>query len=242
MRPFTNFCRKLPEQAPHPEYDRRLDPLYNVESVDVRCNRGGSTAGQGVETAIVLAGDEVGFGIANDSSFMSLGRGGRIFHAGPGQAYLSKALADLETYEGDGDWFKIGQYGPKDAKDWVLNGTQYWMNFTIPKTTPPGKYLMRVEHMFPYAPAMLQFYISCAHVQIVGPGGGEMPVVCRCVADLTRTCVEMPSPLVKFPGAYKMNDSNIAILPEHAQFPGEGHERNLFSPKWVNPGPAVWTG
>jgi len=48
------------------------------------------------------------------------------------------------------------------------------MNFTIPKTTPPGKYLMRVEELY-YQEAWFNFtqiYISCTHVEIKGPGGG----------------------------------------------------------------------
>jgi hypothetical protein len=37
-----------------------------------------------------------------------------IYHEGPSQAYLSKAPADLESYTGDGDWFKIGMLVTND--------------------------------------------------------------------------------------------------------------------------------
>lgn len=49
------------------------------------------------------------------------------------------------------------------------------MNFTIPKTTPPGKYLMRVEHMYPQGWRFngSQFYINCAQIEIKGAGGGK---------------------------------------------------------------------
>jgi len=50
------------------------------------------------------------------------------------------------------------------------------MNFTIPKTTPPGKYLLRMEQLMPMSTGYnAQFYVSCAHINIVGHGGGEFP-------------------------------------------------------------------
>ena len=48
------------------------------------------------------------------------------------------------------------------------------MNFTIPETTPPGYYLIRAEHNnLSQDGEGTQFFIGCAHVQIIGPGGGE---------------------------------------------------------------------
>lgn len=48
------------------------------------------------------------------------------------------------------------------------------MNYTIPLTTPPGKYLLRAEHLFNDYSGVnnTQFYHSCAHIDVVGPGGG----------------------------------------------------------------------
>lgn len=63
------------------------------------------------------------------------------------------------------------------------------MNFTIPATTPPGKYLARVEHFFIQSIYnTTQQYINCAHMEIIGPGGGT------------------PGPTVKFPGAYSLDE------------------------------------
>lgn len=63
------------------------------------------------------------------------------------------------------------------------------LNFTIPKTTPPGKYLARVEHFFIQSIYnTTQQYINCAHIEVVGPGGGK------------------PGPMVKFPGAYSLEE------------------------------------
>ena len=71
-----------------------------------------------------------------------------------------------------GKTFFLAYYSPNLFDRW----TDYiWkMNFTIPKTTPPGKYLMRVEELY-YQEAWFNFtqiYISCTHVEIKGPGGG----------------------------------------------------------------------
>ena len=58
-------------------------------------------------------------------------------------------------------------------------------NFTIPATTPPGKYLVRFEHIFPNV-VDAQFYLACAHIEIKNSGQ-----------------VGTPGPLVKIPGVYQ---------------------------------------
>jgi len=63
------------------------------------------------------------------------------------------------------------------------------MNFTIPKTTPPGKYLVRAEHFqMTYNYNSTKQYIGCAQVEVMGPGGGT------------------PGPFTRFPGAYALTD------------------------------------
>jgi hypothetical protein len=117
-----------------------------------------------------------------------------IYHNGPGQAYLSKSSTpDLSSYEGDGNWYKIASIGAKNDTWWLTRG-QVGMNFTIPLTTPPGKYLLRAEHLY-VRPVFgtTQFYIACAQIEVVG----RAEVV--------------PKPpteeyLVKFPGAYNLSD------------------------------------
>ena len=116
-----------------------------------------------------------------------------IGHDGPGQVYMSLAPGALEDYKGDGDWFKIATVGASDGQHWDTSGNPWkpsvsasgsskhrviadrWskMNVTIPKTTPPGKYLVRVEHfnISPYYNGTQQF-INCAHVEVTGSGGG----------------------------------------------------------------------
>jgi hypothetical protein len=57
-------------------------------------------------------------------------------------------------------------------------------NFTIPVTTPPGKYLLRFEHVFPNEDNA-QFFLNCAQIEVVNDGE-----------------VGTPGPLAKLPGAY----------------------------------------
>ena len=70
-------------------------------------------------------------------------------------------------------------------------------NFTIPKTTPPGKYLMRIEQFMPTDFVdYTQWYINCAHVNIIGPGGGT------------------PEGFAKFPGTYQTDDPGKLTPPD----------------------------
>ena len=49
------------------------------------------------------------------------------------------------------------------------------MNFTIPEATPPGKYLLRAEHLNIENGAtymVTEMYQSCAHVEVTGEGNG----------------------------------------------------------------------
>jgi hypothetical protein len=47
-------------------------------------------------------------------------------------------------------------------------------NFTIPATTPAGRYLVRWEHIFPNQQDA-QFYVNCAHVEILNKETGVQP-------------------------------------------------------------------
>jgi hypothetical protein len=70
------------------------------------------------------------------------------------------------------------------------------LNFTIPKATPSGDYLARIEHIGLHAASQkngAQFYLSCAQITVTGGGSGT------------------PSPLVSFPGAYSATDPGILI-------------------------------
>ncbi|KAF2682062.1 lytic polysaccharide monooxygenase [Lentithecium fluviatile CBS 122367] len=191
-------------------------PYYDLTSSNLRCGRGATIPHPGIKTARILAGATVGFlvGRSADEPLPPL-----IYHNGPGQAYLSLSpSANLSAYSGDGPWFKIVSLGAKNDTYWMTRD-QPGMNFTIPERTPPGKYLLRVEHLY-VRPVWntTQFYIACAQVEVVGPGGGN------------------PGPLVEFPGAYTLEDPGIWVDESMYEYPLTG----LLD--YVAPGPSVWNG
>jgi len=108
-----------------------IAPIYNSDSHDTVCGRNATGTGYLPKTATVHAGDTVGFGVGkqqipvsnktsryviytgtfNDHSLIQM-QGSRVgplmFHYGPFSAWLSKPTnGNLETYKGDGQWFKI---------------------------------------------------------------------------------------------------------------------------------------
>jgi hypothetical protein len=137
-----------------------------VTSTNLTCGRLASKSAKKTQTATVNAGEPIAFGVGETYGY--------IFHQGPAMAYLSKAPNDdLENYHGDGDWFKIAYWGPESDTVWS-SYNEDTLNFTIPKTTPPGKYLLRMEQFWPLKPESgIQWYVNCAQIDVVGPGGGK---------------------------------------------------------------------
>ncbi|KAF1841455.1 lytic polysaccharide monooxygenase [Cucurbitaria berberidis CBS 394.84] len=180
--------------------------LSDVTSDQIRCYTAGGTKAPSIKS--VAAGSSVGFTASPN-----------IFHPGPLQFYLAKVPEGqtAATWDGTGNvWFKI--YAEKAT---VSGGQLSWaslnkgtVSVTIPKNTPSGDYLLRVEHIALHQASNTngaQFYISCAQVKITGGGSGT------------------PGPLVSFPGAYKNTDPGIKV--------------NIYSVRFYTPpGPAVWSG
>lgn len=197
-------------------------PLWGPEDPQIICNRKAfPIINKDIQTATYIAGDDGAFYISTKHD-VSDAEDPFVFHEGPGQVFLSKlpdGMTSLNEYDGSGDFFKIAYHGPTGPKvtDWSTYG-QRTINFTIPRTTPPGLYLMRVEQF--YASSSFdesQFYVSCAHVNIVGPGGGS------------------PTDFVRFP-AYKAEDPNV-------WFHEEGTSRYPKDIRvYVEPKPKVWSG
>ncbi|KAH7117702.1 fungal cellulose binding domain-containing protein [Dendryphion nanum] len=201
-----------------PNYDWFTEPQV--------CGVNGTKTGHRTKTAVVEAGSRVDF-LAFAATYVEgyiepreFNRGDGVGHPGPGQFYLSKAPGAIEDYEGDGEWFKIGLSGASDGQHWDSDG-QASLNVTIPKTTPPGKYLLRVEHfnIQPYY-NQTQMYVNCAQIEITGPGGGT------------------PGPTIKFPGGYDPKDPGIWI-PRSMYQPYKPSE---LLKNYKGPGPAVWKG
>ncbi|KAK4177322.1 family 61 putative glycoside hydrolase [Triangularia setosa] len=184
-------------------------PIMDIHHPDITCGRKAFAAAANTSTADVLAGSEVG---------------GVFYHRGPAQIYLSRAPnGDAEHYSGDGDWFKIAVAGPENNNKWSLSDEGDF-NFSIPLTTPPGRYLMRIEQFWPTSSYNYsQWFINCAHVNIIGPGGG------------------IPTGFAKFPGTYDIDDSGIR-LPENQMVLGVVKAEDMRLLEYKPPGPAVWVG
>lgn len=181
--------------------------VTDVTSDLIRCYTTPGTKAPSIKS--VAAGSSVGFSAAPN-----------IFHQGPLQFYLAKVPSGqtAATWEGTGNvWFKIY------AEQAIISGGQAsWaslnkgtVSVTIPKNTPSGDYLLRVEHIALHSASTTngaQFYISCAQITVTGGGNGT------------------PGPLVSFPGAYTNTDPGIKI--------------NIYSgvTSYTPPGPAVWSG
>ncbi|KAF2469953.1 uncharacterized protein BDR25DRAFT_369847, partial [Lindgomyces ingoldianus] len=149
-----------------------INPIYELYDDNIRCGRGAAMTGHGVETLAVSAGNKIGF--VPTQTVDGKDRDVPFYHPGFAQAYLSRAPADLESYTGDGDWFKVAYMGAKNDTEWAILG-HTMANFTLPKTTPPGKYLLRLEVIFGITHEfnVTQFYVNCAHIEVNGPGGGK---------------------------------------------------------------------
>ncbi|KAK4107349.1 lytic polysaccharide monooxygenase [Canariomyces notabilis] len=209
----------------------KLDPIIGADNPNITCGRSAFDSAPHTETIDILAGSEVGFRVSADGNGnrhepYRASRGPNFWHAGPGIIYLSRAPnGDLLNYKGDGDWFKIAYAGPLDDTHWSLWPGVGDFNFTIPKTTPPGKYLMRIENFMPTASTgYLQFYVNCAFVDIIGSGGGT------------------PTEFVRFPGTYQNDDPGFLVPDDQEYLGGRVPTDELKLMNYKPPGPAVWTG
>ncbi|KAF9885303.1 hypothetical protein FE257_013020 [Aspergillus nanangensis] len=168
------------------ENTNNINPLLDLNSIDMRCNEGGIASGPQTETAEVQAGAEVGFTLSNS-----------IGHIGPMLVYMAKTPGDPSGFDGSGEvWFKIHELGADFSSgsiEWPeLGMTSY--SFKLPPSLPDGNYLLRIEHIGVHNAANengAQFFLNCAQVKVTGGGSGT------------------PGPLVSIPGLYGAEDPGI---------------------------------
>ncbi|KAF2655703.1 lytic polysaccharide monooxygenase [Lophiostoma macrostomum CBS 122681] len=229
-----------PASNPPLDYDYII-PVVDPSLLDLRCGRNASKAWSTPKTATIWAGDTVGFAVNTTVGSPVIGapvnpwdRYPNLYHPGPATAWLSKAPGDLDTYEGDGDWFKILSVVNRTAQSVPPNDEYYWKHqwgtyqatnwtFEIPTATPPGDYLLRFEHIYPLPVDSLQgsqFYVNCAHVRILNPSISN---------------AESPGPTTKIPGVYTFGQKEIYF---YADVGTETYNISDF----VEPAPRVWTG
>ena len=113
---------------------------------------------------------------------------------------MAKAPAgvDIANWDGAGQvWFKTYSEKPPSSR---LGETQAWASgnkqdftFTVPKSTPNGDYLVRIEHIALHNTGKPQIYVACGQVRVTNGGNGT------------------PGPLVAFPGVYAANDPGVVF-------------------------------
>ncbi|KAF9475703.1 endoglucanase II [Pholiota conissans] len=183
-------------------------PVTDVTSADFRCyNSAFPNLHPG--TATVSAGSTIGFQASQ-----------AVYHPGVVNVYMAKAPSNVTNWDGSGAvWFKVYQIsavtnGGSTITFPAQNALSY--SFPIPKATPSGQYLVRIEQIALHAASTFQgaqFYISCGQINVTGGGSGT------------------PGPLVSIPGVYTGNEPGILI--------------NIYYPvpaTYTQPGPAVWSG
>lgn len=177
-------------------------PVTVLTSTDLRCNTGADLS-TSTETMAVTAGSTVGFKMDQ-----------AIYHAGPVQAYISKAPSTAATYDGSGSWAKIYEIAPtftSAGPDW--GDTTDTFTFKLPSTLATGEYLLRIEQIALHA-SPAQFYLSCAQISVSG-GGSATPTG------------------ISLPAAYAADPPGIAIA---------GNIYYPIMTNYTMPGGAVWTG
>lgn len=159
------------------------------------------------ETVNVTAGSFIGFMLSNHDV---------LYHLGPAAMYLGRVPrgVSVDHWNGSGKhWFKIDEWGAVYNPFTFKCFRKSRLVTTIPKDTPPGEYLIRIEHL-----AMHRLYpeafVSCAQINITRGGTGTPPGIA-----------------IPGPEYITSRDSRINV---NIYWP--------VPTKYVVPGPPVWRG
>lgn len=203
-----------------------------METTNMTCGRNAFKYAPYTYSAAVEAGTEIGF-----ETWVCCGLAPGIWHPGPIQIYMTKSpsgkpLGELTGY--DSEWFKVAYWGPIDENHWYPQDKSQFI-FTLPATTPPGDYLVRIEHWMPLRPSYAQWYVNCAHITVVAPStGGE---------------IKPGNPeihgTVKFPGGYQFTHPGISLPKEVQQTKNDDYTESIIFQnltRFEPPGPKVWKG
>ncbi|KAF8992468.1 glycosyl hydrolase family 61-domain-containing protein [Cyathus striatus] len=102
-----------------------------------------------------------------------------MYHEGPVAIYLGKAPVGVRMWDGSGvSWYKIAEWGPAsyDPLTFSSLGMSTFVT-TIPKDTPSGEYLVRIEQAALHLTGSPEFFVSCAEVNIENGGHGNPAMV-----------------------------------------------------------------
>lgn len=183
-------------------------PTYPTDFPEsIRCGRDNQAWADQTETLKVKAGDTVEFASLYDPprdwdrpeyvqwEDCPRGRGAcrpddpypsGVMHDGPAFMWLSRVPSgmDIAKYDGSGDWVKfytLGvQFRKEEDKIWIewLPNRAHRLIATIPKQTPAGKYLLRIDQIWPGVSvdkAPPQLYPNCAHIEVESEFTGDLP-------------------------------------------------------------------
>ncbi|CAG9988149.1 unnamed protein product [Clonostachys byssicola] len=137
-------------------------------------------------------------------------------HPGPLLAHLSKAPdgTDVREYDGSGEWVKIYSLGFDMNEDGSIHWLAYNYEklparfiFDIPKQTPAGEYLLRLDLIWPglweppiYVSDTPQIYATCAQILVESDATGPLPEGIEIPADLNTTTPGMRTSLSMYRG------------------------------------------
>lgn len=125
-----------PDYYPPGYQGQKLDPIIGAADPNITCGRAAFTSAPQTQTADVLAGSEIGFRVSADGDGnrnAEYSQFPRFWHPGPAQIYLSRAPNDdLQSYRGDGTWFKIAYAGPLNNQNWSLYPSVSDVRFPTP--------------------------------------------------------------------------------------------------------------
>ncbi|GAB1527689.1 hypothetical protein RhiTH_010877 [Rhizoctonia solani] len=139
-------------------------PVEDVSSTNMRCNVGGAS-GSSTTTTTFPAGSTIGFVLDNT-----------IYHPGPLAVYMGKAPSGTTAASWDGsgaNWFKVYEMGADFNPFKFQSMDKSTFTFTVPKTIPPGDYLIRIEQIGLHVAGAPQYYISCAQATVTGGGNAQ---------------------------------------------------------------------
>lgn len=176
-------------------------PVEAVSSSAMTCNNNPRPATQTIDVA---AGSQVSFKLDNT-----------LYHSGPAAIYLGLVPSGqtAASWNGAGaNWFKIAEWGAKfNPFKFTAEGLST-LSATIPRNTPSGEYLIRIEQIGLHVAGKPQFYISCAQARVTGGGSGRPPTV-------------------SIPGYVSMSDPGLSV-----------NIYDPVPTSYKVPGPAVWSG
>ncbi|XP_006456576.1 hypothetical protein AGABI2DRAFT_188473 [Agaricus bisporus var. bisporus H97] len=151
----TRAVRQPKDNSPVLEY---------ASGTDIICNSHPSAAR---ETVQIAAGNKIGFRLDIP-----------IYHMGPAAIYLGHAPRKVADWDGRGRrWFKIAEWGATFDPFSFTSLNRKVLTTFVPRTTPSGEYLVRVEHIGLHQPGAPEIFISCAQIRIVNGGSGDPPKV-----------------------------------------------------------------